>query len=356
MQIERALAPRIGIVADDLTSAADGASPFVERGLPAFVGLGNCPQLSADVISMDTESRNLDEAGAWEVTRDATLALCHAELLYKTIDSTLRGNIEIEIAAAFKNSQRGRLVIAPAFPEAGRTTSNGVQLVNGVPVAQTVYSNDPVHPAKTSRVADLVDCIAADIVVLDADTQDDLNQQVAAIPDKRDVLWVGSPGIAKALAACISGHDRSPVLPPTVSSVLVVVGSANPISQNQAQRLHGLRAVKCLCAPNTNFRKSSSVLKTLIDDAEREIRTGQYDAVIATGGETMHALLQRIDVNKFSLDCELEPGFPLGKAICKSGLKALFVAMKAGGFGGSNTLRNAVMRLLGLTILEVERN
>ncbi|RWK81788.1 MAG: four-carbon acid sugar kinase family protein, partial [Mesorhizobium sp.] len=37
----------IGILADDLTSAADGAGPFVERGLRAVVGRGRLPKEGA---------------------------------------------------------------------------------------------------------------------------------------------------------------------------------------------------------------------------------------------------------------------------------------------------------------------
>ncbi|TIN05363.1 MAG: four-carbon acid sugar kinase family protein, partial [Mesorhizobium sp.] len=106
-----------------------------------------------------------------------------------------------------------RLVIAPAFPEAGRLTVGGIQTVNGIPVSQSVYGRDPVHPAGTSHIADLVDpslgipiilaanssgdaATKASILILDADSQDILNRQVASIPDPETVLWVGSPGLA----------------------------------------------------------------------------------------------------------------------------------------------------------------
>ena len=62
-----------------------------------------------------------------------------------------------KIAAAFEASGRERLVFAPAFPAAGRTTEGGVQLVDGAAVSESVYADDPVHPARTAWLAELVD-------------------------------------------------------------------------------------------------------------------------------------------------------------------------------------------------------
>lgn len=353
-QTEQARSPSIGIVADDLTSAADAASPFVKRGLSAYIGRGACPQVLADVISIDTGSRGFGCAAARTAAESATLRLHRAEFLFKTIDSTLRGNIKAEIAYAFRASGRQRLVIAPAFPAAGRTTLNGIQLVDGVPVADTVYGQDIVHPARTSRVSDLVDRVVADTFVLDAETQDDLDQQVAAFPDKREVLWVGSPGMARALAATFVPQTPFQERTFKAKSILVVVGSANPISKIQAKRLYSLRAVKCLVASQTRGSNSISVLTALVDEAEQELRSGNYEAALATGGETMDALLHRLGITEFSLDGEFEPGFPFGTTQLQNDVKSFIVAMKAGGFGGPNTLRDAAMRLLGSETIETE--
>ena len=109
------------------------------------------------VVSIDTNSRASAIWQATKATADAVSALSNARLLFKTIDSTLRGHIRVEVAAAFRASGRSRLVIAPAFPEAGRLTVGGIQTVGGIPVSQSVYGRDPVHPAGTSHIADLID-------------------------------------------------------------------------------------------------------------------------------------------------------------------------------------------------------
>jgi len=62
-----------------------------------------------------------------------------------------RVHIRAEIAAAFRASGRKRLVVAPAFPTAGRITQEARQYVHGVPVDQSTYAADPAHSHKPRR-------------------------------------------------------------------------------------------------------------------------------------------------------------------------------------------------------------
>lgn len=374
---------QVGIVADDLTSAADGAGAFLARGYLPRVCRQKHSGDDRPVVSVDTGSRLLGEAEAAHATATAILAFAERDVLYKTVDSTLRGHLRAEITAAFKASGRPRMVIAPAFPAAGRTTFNGVQLLNGQPVSQTAYGKDPVHPARTSSIRDLIDpnlgkivtlpfrlgddevgsTIAdAQVVIVDANSQAMLNRRVAAIAGHGPALWVGSPGMAEALAACT---------PPVASTgiatdweadrVLVLIGSANHVSHVQGEALGSVGAcvahtanaidgeapVTCLRAPKECVADPSTVLTALLNEAEIVLSRHRYDAVIATGGETMDALMARLSIYSFTLVREIEPGFPLGRARLADG-RSLLLAMKAGGFGSAMTLCNAVNTLLGI--------
>lgn len=112
----------IGILADDLTSAADGAAPFL-RGFGAVrVHRGVPGDQTHAVLSIDTGSRARPEAQAGRLVAQATRALAARGILYKTMDSTLRGHVRTELAAAMRASGRRLLVVAPAFAEAGRVT------------------------------------------------------------------------------------------------------------------------------------------------------------------------------------------------------------------------------------------
>jgi D-threonate/D-erythronate kinase len=110
----------IGILADDLTSAADGAGPFVDRGLRAVIGRGCLPKEGATIVAVDSGSRSVAATQAAERAAELAAQLASRDVLYKTVDSTLRGHVTAELEAAFKASGRKMLVFAPAFPAAGR--------------------------------------------------------------------------------------------------------------------------------------------------------------------------------------------------------------------------------------------
>lgn len=379
--MEQNTSPLVGIVADDLTSATDGAAPFLANGHAPLVArhadvLGN-----RAVVSIDTDSRASNVSQAARATAAAVSALSNARFLVKTVDSTLRGHIRAEVAAAFRASGRTRLVMAPAFPEAGRLTIDGIQTVSGVPVSESDYGRDPVHPALTSCIADLIDpslgqpvvldrsgsgdaAMSASILILDADRQDGLNRQVARIPDPETVLWVGSPGIAIALASLIPARaGLSSTMAGTARRVLIVAGSANPVTHAQCDvlRAQGVPVVTdmsnapagarilCIRAPQQRQQKADAVLAALAEQAATALVRSGYDTVIATGGETMAAILDRLAINRFVLTGQLEAGFSVGQAELANGTP-LTLAMKAGGFGSPSTLLRVVRTLSGPTL------
>lgn len=371
----------IGILADDLTSAADGAAPFL-RGFGAVrVHRGVPGDQTHAVLSIDTGSRACPEAQAGRLVAQATRALAARGILYKTMDSTLRGHVRTELAAAMRASGRRLLVVAPAFAEAGRVTRGGIQYVHGVPVDASPYGADPVHPARSARLLDLIDpdigpaCVipedasaiqlraaiaTARVLVLDAATQQALDARVAQLWGQGcSCLWAGSPGLARALAA------QSAEAPITAAAtarratrVLVVVGSANPASRAQCEALRAAGArlatradeiadedtLACLRAPRSPQAEPAAVLAALVAQAGRAMARHRFDGLIATGGDTLAALLEALAIDTLTLTCELAPGFPAGTAVCAG--QPLSIAMKAGGFGGSGALRDAAWRLL----------
>ena len=337
----------IGILADDLTSAADGAAPFVECGLRAAVGRFDLPVQAVPVVSVDSGARSATATEAAERVARLTARLAERDVLYKTVDSTLRGHITAELQACFWASGRSSLVFAPAFPQAGRTTVRGIQLVDGVPVSESAYGRDPVHPARQSALAELVPGNIAHVTLLDAVTQQELDEQVAAIAHPESVLWLGSPGMAMALSRLMVPVKLPP--PPLAAidrDVLVVIGSANRRSHLQADRLHGVAGATLLRGPVAREPDPAAVLRRLAGDAAQALRGGRFGAVIATGGDTMEAILDILGVREFEVLQELDPGFPLARALLGDG-RQLLLAMKAGGFGDDDALAGAVERIRG---------
>mgnify|MGYP001942443603 CR=1 FL=1 len=395
--------PLVGIVADDFTSAADAAGPFVARGYRSLVSRRanlcinqgvSCDEAEpadVDVFSLDSGSRLLSAQDAASATEQSMGKLLFCRLLFKTIDSTLRGNIQAELKAtmqiALSSGKYDRVVIAPAFPEAGRITRGGVQFVDGLPVSKSSYGRDPVHPVSISTVSDLLDPYFGDplviphaadvsevmlaqsntkIFILDAESQQGLTRQVTSIATPERVLWVGSPGLASALADLLPLKAKPETINKTLKCkrVLILVGSANKVSRDQCAHLANSGApvmeratgisdedfntarIICLSAPAKRNSHPNKVRDDLVQEAKIAMRSGNFDAVIATGGETMVAFLEALGIDAISLKGELEPGFPYGQSLSGARSPPLTLAMKAGGFGSPAMLLDAARQFL----------
>jgi len=264
-------APKLLILADDLSGAADCAVAGVRAGLRSAVMLrADVGQPTrADVLALDTDTRraNAVDAAARQVAAWHALAR-PATRLYKKVDSTLRGNVATEVAALVPLA--GLAIVAPALPAAGRTTRDGRQWLHGVAVEETeVWRNESiggradlrdmlVHQGLQTAVLTLADiragaaalagrlaALQADgvqAVVCDAETDDDLTHIADASVRLAHAFWVGSAGLAPALIraaglgsanAAIKGDAATAVAGP----VLTVVGSMSSVSHAQAAQL-----------------------------------------------------------------------------------------------------------------------
>jgi uncharacterized protein YgbK (DUF1537 family) len=253
----------LGIVADDLTGAMDSSGYFASMGFSTEVILETDFPSTADVVVMTTNSRAEDPHIAGERVRQAVRSLA-GRIVYKKIDSTLRGNIGVELAVAMEELACEKAVVAPAFPTMGRTTVAGILMVNGAAVAETQFANDPILPVKESHIPSLleqatrhkVSCVSVedieagpeslyrkisempqDTVVCDVTAQSHLTviAQAAALAGGRWLLC-GSGGLARELHFLLTrAPETSKVTPSSQPSgpALVVVGTRNQVAANQ---------------------------------------------------------------------------------------------------------------------------
>ena len=139
------------MLADDLAGAHDVAVPFAKRGFAVAVPSG--PDRldrfdAADLVVLNTDTRSSSEAEA----ADRVGAACEAirarsgALIYKKIDSTLRGHAGFEIDLVSDRMDFGLVVCAPAFPEMGRTTVGGYQLLGGLPISGADMAGPDIPP------------------------------------------------------------------------------------------------------------------------------------------------------------------------------------------------------------------
>src|SRR5215203_6386985 len=116
---------QVAIIADDLTGAADTGVQLARAGYRTAVAFRDTPippPEDLDAVVVDTDSRAMPDGFATKRVLETVPAVRYARIVYKKLDSTLRGPIAAELAAALGASGRDRAVVAPAFPSAGRTT------------------------------------------------------------------------------------------------------------------------------------------------------------------------------------------------------------------------------------------
>ncbi|APR33416.1 hypothetical protein BTW28_21810 [Citrobacter freundii] len=243
--------PQILVIADDFTGGNDAGVSLALTGMTVNVAFTLPSTEETDVLVVNSDSRAFDAPQASSRVRALALA-CHADsraLWLKKMDSTLRGNPGAEVEALMQVTGKNLAIVAPAFPLAGRTTEQGLCLINGVPVTQTEFASDPKTPVAsadicavlqaqttiTCRAMSLTDYLqrltepAADmpqIWVVDAQSNADLDAIVVEARERNDTpLLVGSAGICDALARHIQ----------TASSrrLLAIVGSMSEIAQRQ---------------------------------------------------------------------------------------------------------------------------
>ena len=262
---ERRIMGKLGlaVIADDLTGAMDCCGYFGRLGFAASVHLDAPFSSESEVLAVTTNSRAESPAIARARVIEAVRRLA-PRLIFKKIDSTLRGNIGVELNAVLEELGTQKTIVAPAFPEMGRTTVRGIMLVDGVPISETHFAADPVLPVKESNIPSLLrqstgrrvatvsveeieagpDSLHAriaagpqDIWVCDATLTGHLTTiaRASALAEGRWLLC-GSTGLARELHPLLGDPDRTRgrASPGSLTGrALALVGSLNPVSAGQ---------------------------------------------------------------------------------------------------------------------------
>lgn len=148
----------IAVIADDFTGAAEIAGLSLRYGLKVELCTGDVAATYADVLIVSTDSRSLNKTAALEKTEAAIKQMLQLKpsLVYKKIDSVLRGYVLDELKLQMDLMQKVKAIILPANPSLGRTISNGNYYVQGKPISETGFAADPEFPAKSSLIKELL--------------------------------------------------------------------------------------------------------------------------------------------------------------------------------------------------------
>src|SRR5271157_3512516 len=229
------------LIADDLTGACDAAVPFAMRGRRTSAPIAPGAELAdASVIAISTDSRDMDRAAVRHAisAAAASLPIGWPRILFKKIDSTLRGHAGVEIAAALEAFGCDAAVVCPAFPRMNRIVKAGYLSVAGA------ADFEPIEVAAHLRAQGVERCVytapegipeaissGARMVVLDAVCDEDLDRMAAvALALDLRILWAGSAGLAAALARTLPAMPQTRPRPALKGPVLFCIGSDHRVT------------------------------------------------------------------------------------------------------------------------------
>jgi len=397
------------VVADDLSGAADCAAAFC----PGFGPVPVCfawPQACGGSFVLDADTRAMGEAEAAARTRDVFAAIAAAAprgtLVFKKVDSTLRGHVAAELDAALAALGRRAVVLAPAFTEQGRFVVGGHLRLAGQ--ARGRGFADAYVPALLAagglsaacleaRAGETPDSLlgriraaaggGARVIVCDTGNRGDLGRLAQALlaGGGADLLVAGSAGLARALAEAMGAARADGLegaMPGTApgrgvarGGLGIVVGSFSSTAQAQIGKLeqggltHSVRVPSARWAeapPPGEFADARQRLAAggavlfapsggpLTSPPTRDMVQGMARAIaplfhsaaawLLTGGDTARAVLQATGLDRIEVTGELEPGLSIARPV---GGKGPVLFIKAGGFGDSDVLQRVAESLAG---------
>jgi uncharacterized protein YgbK (DUF1537 family) len=339
---------RLVVVADDLTGALDTSAPFAARGFTTTVALGlaGLPAAlasNADVVAVSTDSREVPADLARMVVSAAVAALPPGVLVFKKIDSRLKGNLAAELdALSFKNA-----LVVPAIPAFGRWMRDGY--LGGFGVAEPI------------SVAKRLGHHAPNCVVPEISTQSDID---AALAIGEHDLLVGARGLAEALAN--QWNEAAPKFEPLPRKVpaYCVIGSVDPITSQQVGNLLAAHRTQKLGTPvaNSNFAyleapngvlapkiksgKKLTVLRATAGESAadsgavakglgaglQQLAPPTGSVLLISGGATAQIVLRTLGVETVELLGEALAGLPIARG------GGFTIITKSGGFGEPDAL------------------
>ena len=224
-------------------------------GRPWYLVARGASAAGARMVAISTESRDLaaDEIRRAMFAASAEFPVDCAARVFKKIDSTLRGNTGVEIAAAMEAFDCDAAVVCPAFPKQNRVVEGGQSEGDeraGIWSHRCGRAACRFRPGLRARmfVRRALRRMLSEgmrLVSVEASCDLDLDCIAAAIlPMGRRVLWAGSAGLASALARAIGGACAPPAVPARSGAALFCIGSDHGVTlAQQAALLEERRAV-----------------------------------------------------------------------------------------------------------------
>lgn len=265
------------ILADDFTGALDTGVQFSGKGIRTQVVVSGHwvePDSDCDVIVIDVETRHVPKEKAYEIVYDVCQQAVKYGIccFYKKTDSALRGNVGSELQAAADAVFGKNIVFVPAFPAMRRITVDGVHYIDGIPVKESVFGQDPFEPVMYDRVDELLratgyrggvigvskaerklqtaeewktqaseerrqkaaEAAKQQLFLYDAETDADLDEIAEAVSKKSDIpILAGCAGFAAKLPVLLKLPVKESGDVQLKENLVFLCGSVNPITKSQ---------------------------------------------------------------------------------------------------------------------------
>jgi D-threonate/D-erythronate kinase len=301
---------QFGVLADDLTGAMASAVRLRDRGIrarPCWIlesDLSDAEAVVVDMRTRDSPERGLESAREW--ARHLRAHGCRR--LELRMDSTLRSNTASELRGLVEGAGLSAAIVlaAPAFPDAGRITRDGSQLLAGSSiqpigpcnVGAWLFPGHDVSSLPLELVKEGSEAVCGRIqeevergitrFVADTEANEHLRVLATAVGRLEDEGWTFvtvSPG------AWLSYHP----VPSREPFALVVLASATGANAQQLATLAGagasiVKAGSVLAASNPEPDASIVVVETLSSPGDAPSASHARRAA-----ETAHALLEESD-------------------------------------------------------------
>lgn len=410
------------IIADDFTGANDTGVQLVNHGISVNVNLDlfNIVNSPSNSRVVDTETRNVSKAVAKETMQKigTQIQFTNFNFVYKKVDSTLRGNISLEIKELASIYEPEIVVFDPALPNLGRTVEDGVLYVGDKRAERTESIKDPLNPIQDDNIAHLLqkafpqsECyhyslknirqpnfeIDTKFKYLSFDTKNDsdLSKIIKQVKKEyKKILWVGSAGLMNKL---LDIEEKNVPAIGLVGSVSNVVNQQLKCAKDNGVELISIpiynvykkgsyRNYISKAKVALNHRKDivimssasmdRSELKKTVDELQgngmnrdeiskltQTVLSGicrhliidtQISGVFATGGDTAKGLLDITKAQSVRVLEELDTGVPILQVEGGDLDKNYFIP-KAGAFGKDDLIINAFKRFHSLVGKEKEQ-
>ena len=194
----------IVVIADDVTGAAEMGGIALRYGLKTIVAEDVDANVKADVLVIYTNTRSMKKEEAVETMAGLTkkASELNPSLFYKKTDSVLRGHILAEMKAQMQELNFSKSLLVPVNPSLGRIISDEKYFINGEPIHQTSFANDPEFPVTSSMVLDMLGNENIPVNVIKHD--DSINEKGVSVGEAKtneDVLAWANKVDEKTLAA-----------------------------------------------------------------------------------------------------------------------------------------------------------